>query len=434
MDEPSPERSSEASRTSPLTRAVGGVLVLVWLVGLALSLKNDRLVLGARTWVIPMDFLSGDFLLSIDHAARVLAAGADPYVADWACARFPYPPFVTRCFLWVNLLRPGAAALVWTAAQVLILAGGAAAAWRTRRTLGLGEVPLSIVLAGVLYSAPAIFALERGQCDALAIPFLISGSWLLARRSDAIAGGAFALAAWVKFYPGIVLLMLLSFRRWRAVAGFAAVGLAIGLADPLGVARALANAHFAGAPLPLTQPYDMVWCAHPLSGFWVPLWAGTPLAPLGRIPGVVGASAVVLPFLVWVCLRVGRLGDPSTLAYPLALWLVSAATFLPTGATDYNLIFLPIAIAAVWDGRDRPAVHMLMTLGLLVLQPFLFQLDPRLLFLFKIAAVVATGLCLVRRAEEPGPVDPAGARRSAIPAPHTSRTSERATATRHASG
>jgi hypothetical protein len=91
----------------------------------------------------------------------------------------------------------------------------------------------------------------------------------------------------------------------------------------------------------------------------------------------------------------------------LSLWLVAAGTFLPPAAGDYNLIFLPLAVVAVWDPRDRPAVHMLMALALLALQPLAFTVSGRVLLLCKVAGVVATGLSLVRRAEEsPPPVFP----------------------------
>jgi hypothetical protein len=371
-----------------------------------LSLGKDRLVGASAVWTPAFGYLFADFKVSIDHAARVLAAGGDPYGADWICQRLPYPPLVTRLFLWVVPLGTDTAARIWMAAHVLILAGGAWAAWATRRRLGLGEVPRSVAVAAVLLSAPAVYAVERGQCDALALPFLLAGSWMLARgskRSEVLAGALFGLAAWVKFYPGIALLGLIGFRRWRAVAGFVAAGLAVGLADPVGVLHALGNAYHIAPPRVPKLPGDMVWWDHSLCGSWRPLWAGTALARLGRLPGAIAAAAVAVPFLAWVSHRVGRSGNVAGLAFPLSVWLVAAGTFLPKWAMDYNLIFLPLAIVAVWDARDRPAVHMLMALALLALQPFLIVVGGRVLLLWKIAGVVAAGLCLVQRAGEPAP-------------------------------
>ena len=39
------------------------------------------------------------------------------------------------------------------------------------------------------------------------------------------------LAAYVKYYPGLVIVALIALRRWRAVGGFVAAGTVIGLLD-----------------------------------------------------------------------------------------------------------------------------------------------------------------------------------------------------------
>lgn len=409
MDVKTADSSTRIWRAFTPLGALGVVLLVLWGGWWVESLRRDRLVGSERTWVPALPFLSSDFKVSLDHVARVRAAGLDPYAADWICLRYPYPPLVTWSFAWVTPLSTPTAAVVWTAGLFAIFAGGTLTACSVRRRLGLVPIPYSTALAAVLFSSPVILALERGQCDALVVPLLALGAWLLGRnssRADWGGGAVFALAAWVKYYPGIALLGLFAFRRWRAVAGFAVAAFAVGLADPTGVLRALANARYASPPGVPRWPSDILTFSHSLSAYWRPLWVGTPLNGLGRIPGMVAAAALLLPFLGWVSFRVARSEDATRLAFPLTLWLVAAGTFLPPAAGDYNLIFLPLAIIAVWDARDRPAVHMLMALVLLALQPFAFTVSGRILLLCKVAGIVATGLSLTRRAGELTPVAP----------------------------
>jgi hypothetical protein len=389
--------------------AVGLALLCLWSAWWVVNVRCDRLVGSEYTWLHALPSLSGDFTVSIDHVARVRHAGADPYRADWVCKRFPYPPFVIWLFAWVNLLTPGQSRVVWTALLALLLAAAGASAWLARRRAGLSAVPWSVVVAAFLCTGPVIFTMERGQCDALAIPLLFAGSCLLAApgrgprpRAELLAGVCFGMAAWIKFYPGIAVLALVALGRWRAVAGFATSGLVIGMIDPQGVLAALANAHHAAPAVELKYPFQMIPGSHSLSAYWRPFWTGTPspLRALTFIPGTAAALALVLPFVLFVSRRVGRAARGADLAYPLALWLVAAGTFLPSAAADYNLIFLPLAMLAVWDRRDPLFIHILMGLALLGLQPLATPLSGRSIFAFKLAGLLATGLALMRRAFE----------------------------------
>jgi hypothetical protein len=380
------------------------VLLVVWAVWWAGSLRRGHLEKTRGLWVWALPFLSGDFKVSIDHVARIRAAGGDTYGEDWSCQLFPYPPTVPAVFVWVNLMSPQAASVVWTVALNGLAGLGAWAAWASRRRLGLEAIPFPAVLAATLFSSPFIYAFERGQCDALVIPGLVAGAWLLrsgSGRSQFLAGAAFALATWVKYYPGLVLFGLIAQRRGRAFAGFVATGLVVGLADLKGVLQALRNSQLAFQHVVIRLPKQIVYDSHSLTSYWPALWADTRLKWLGHVPGGLAAVGLVFPFLAWVSLRVARGRDRgSEVAYPYYIWLVAVATFLPKVAGDYNLIYLPLAMLAAWGGRDRPAVHMAMALGLLGLQPFRFEIAGRPMFLFKLAGLVATGFCLVARSTE----------------------------------
>jgi hypothetical protein len=385
---------------------LGAVLIFVWVAWWTGNVRHGRMTRSRLTWVPALASLSGDFLVSIDHVARVRLAGGDAYAADWVCERFPYPPLVPAVFSWVALMSPGAAAAVWTAALGVLSALGGFAAWATRRRLGIADLPPSFVIALVLFSSPVLFAAERGQCDLLVVPPLLACASLLRRpsgRAQGIAGGALALAAWVKFYPGAAVLGLLASRRWTAVIGFAVVGLAIGAVDANGVLQALRNTSHPIEMYRVVVPGQIVPWVHSLSGTWRALWVDTAWAQLGRVNGVLAASAVVLPVVAWVTLAVARGARGASVLDAYLLWITAAATVLPGAANDYNFVFLPMAILAVWDRRDHPLVHMAMAIALLALQPFAFLVSGRALLIFKLAGLAAAGYCVGRRAIEEVP-------------------------------
>src|SRR5262249_47470286 len=156
------------------------------------------------------------------------------------------------------------------------------------------DVPLPFLLGAFLCSTPVLYALERGNCDLLILLPIAGAAWALRRRSlprDLLAGGCLALAAWIKLYPGLLVLSLPALRRWRAlvccVAAAALIGLP-GLADmPALSANLQAAALVSGPP----EPYHP---CHALSSCWEYLWSGTPLAFVGRIPGPLAAGTLVL--------------------------------------------------------------------------------------------------------------------------------------------
>ena len=385
--------------------ALGLALLVAWGFVWVNNVRRDRMVYGHSTWVPPLAFMAGDFVVSIDHAARVWVAGNDPYSFDATSKGFPYPPLLPKLFAWVAWMSPGSAKVVWMLALAAFLIVGGAASWRSRGQLGLRRVPLTMVLAAVLFSTPVLYAMERGQCDVLVLMFVLAGVALLKTedgRAEILAGVIFALAAWVKYYPGLIGLGLIGLRRWRALGAFAVAGAAIGLADLGQVFKSLANCKVV-VDIFVTHRLDSVcqW-EHSLSSGWRMLLSGTRLQGLARVPGSAVAVALLMPPLLWVTRRVAACPAPgrSKLAFPYLTWLVGAATFVPPLANDYNLFFLPIAAMAVWDRRDPAIVHMLMALLLLWWQPFWLPIDGKVLLVCKVFGLYAVAISLATRARE----------------------------------
>src|SRR5438105_7977423 len=214
---------------------VAGALALVlWCAVWASSIQHHRLRGGQWTWFPGFQYLGVDFLSGY-QAARHWLDGGDPYrepFGDPLDRPVCYPRVILPFFAWTHWLRPYRATVLGIAALALLAGLGAWVSWRTRQRLGLQRVPRSFVLAAVLCSTPVLFALERGNWDLLVLPCLIVSAWALERRSrqaDIAMGIVLALAAWIKIYPGLLVLALVIFRRPRSFISFAVACLVIGV-------------------------------------------------------------------------------------------------------------------------------------------------------------------------------------------------------------
>lgn len=366
------------------------------------SLGDDRYALGKATWVPPLAFMAGDFKVHIDHVARLYAAGVDPYrrQGDWVCACFPYPPMVPRLFSWVALVSTPAAVRIWLAVLAGVLGAGALAACRTRRALGLSPtLPAAVVVAALACSSPALLAMERGQCDPAVIPALLAVAWLLRGRTtgrDLAAGAVLALAAWVKYYPGLAALAFPALGRWRALAAFVAVAALVGAFDRVEVRKSVENGLAISRAIP--RHYPTLPLNHSIVAEWRSLWVRRFVPLLRKIKPLWAAALLLIPPVALVTRRVARARDPGPLAFPFLLWLTAAATFAMPYSVDYNLVVLPLAALAVWDRRDPLLAHAGLACLLVWWQPVALPVRGEWLFYAKLAGLYAVGASLASRA------------------------------------
>ncbi|MGB7156526.1 MAG: glycosyltransferase family 87 protein, partial [Tepidisphaeraceae bacterium] len=392
------------------------------------SLRAGCLVGGRFTRVPAWEYLGLDFRHNY-HAARHWAAGGNPFIEDFGDwhGRYAYPPIVLPMYAWCAALDVGPAMAIWMACIAAIVGGGGAwLAWRTRSRLGITQLPLLLLVAIVMCSMPVIFAMERGQCDAVALlmilgaasAFTLGPSW----KRDALIGACIAVAAWVKVYPGALLVALLALGAWRAFGLALLQATAIGLVpyratmqwlegsaasqkDRVGflteiVQWARGSGH-APAQLHMYAPISVD--AHSLSTYWATFWNYLHADRLARTPGVVGAALLLVPLVAWVGLRVHASPARLKLAYPVMLWMTAVATFWMPVSFDYNLFFLLLAALAVCDGRRDPWWVLVLVAGAAFWwQPFHVPL-PRAsdwLFLLKLSTLIGVGASLVARARE----------------------------------
>lgn len=357
------------------------------------------------TWYEPFQFLSLDFLHNY-QASRFWLDGNDPYRAtfgDPIGRKLCYPPIVLVYFSWCKLLSVGKAIGVWTITLGALAGLGGYAAWRSRARLGLAPVPVYLLLAAVVTCGPVSYAMERGNYDLLLVPCILLAAWGLRRTGwlpDAVIGYSIGLAICLKVYPGLMLAALPVLGRWRALGctilavaaflSFQAHNLPI-FAENLQEIVKLHDAEtLVGAP-PIVHSIPYCWKA---------TWDGTKLGFLAKIPGTYAAAIVVGGLLAWVCHGLYRCRNPREVLMPLLFWIVAAATFVPKVSNDYNLVFLPMAIFAVWDRRDPVYVHAGLGMLCLILQPIGFGQSPSVTFGIKLAGLALAATCLVNRMRE----------------------------------
>lgn len=391
-----------------LATPLSSILISAWVAWWVASVRCNHWVLSELTWVPRLPIVAGDFRVHLDHVARVAASGTNPYLKsdDLACAVYPYPPLVTRLFGWVNLLSPAVAVWVWLGALAVMFGIGTFAVLRSRARLALAPIPAAVAVVSVLFSTPALMAMERGQCDPLVIPALAVTAWLLTRPwtwAELAAGALLGVTGWIKYYPAVAVLALVALRRWQALTAFVLVAAAIGCIDRVNVQRAIDHGAIAARLFADKVPYCHP-TKHAVAECWPGLWAGTRWHRLGRAPGMLVAVVLLVPAVISVTRRVGRAAEPGALAFPLMLWLSAAATYAMAWSNDYNLVSLPLAALAVWDRRDVPTVQLAMALLLIWWQPLALPIGGKALFLIKLAGLYAVGASLAARARpaEPG--------------------------------
>jgi hypothetical protein len=400
-------RSLEPSSTrgERLAKVVGAVALVGWAAWWLASVYQLRLPWGERTWMRVPAF-GVDFWTQSEYAARRFLNGISPYAEPDHL--FHYPPVVIRLFLWVGWFTPGAALRIWVAILAAIMIAGTFAACRSRRDLGLTPLHPVIALPLVLLSFPVVFALERANFDLITLLAILLAVPLMRRgtgAADFAAGALLSLGPWVKIYPGVLGAGLVSLRRWKALAGFVVGGLAIGLATPRetlwsfrvireAIRRVQLWALFPGEYGAWTHSLPIAWIRFRVAT------AGTPIGALAqRIPPWCLSVVVVVPLLAWVCLRIYRSRGDVRVAYPLFLWLVSLASFVPDIANDYSLAPFPLAAVAVVGMNDPLPLRLSLLPLLLWWQPISLPISGIVVLVIKLVGVAAVGVALTLRAE-----------------------------------
>ena len=213
-----------------------------------------------------------------------------------------------------------------------------------------------------------------------------------------------AIAPWVKVYPGLLGVGLAGLRRWQALTGFVLAGSLFGAVHFSEVQQFARNCtlylHNGAALEKLSPPASPHLWSHSLPENWHKLWRNTPppIAWLARIGGHVATALVLIPLLAWTTFHVFWSPRREALAYPFLIWVTALGCFVPLGANDYSLVFLPIAALAVWDQHDPVFVHVGLVALLFWWQPFGLPIDGSVLLGIKVVGLAMVGVSLAERA------------------------------------
>jgi hypothetical protein len=223
--------------------------------------------------------------------------------------------------------------------------------------------------AFALAAYPVAFAVDRGNLEMLVFVIVFWGVYLYAKGSLRWSLALFGLAAAMKYYPAILLLLPVIDRRYRAailgaivaVAATLAATIALGFMtpgiSPFGIARyawfTLTGVHggyttwgFEGI-----NHRHSIWSV--LHLLWIRLFGSDPSRMVSLAYLLLGAL-VVAGIVVWLFLAAGP-GGARTPLWRKAGILVVLMILMPPLAADYTLLYVFIPLALLFGAPRIPA-------------------------------------------------------------------------------
>lgn len=364
-----------------LATTVSWLALLAWVLWWLGSLADFRLWFAEASWLPVLHHLGYDFMHSY-LGTQAWLQGGNPYLQDFGDerGRFGYLPFVLPLFSWVGLtpdLR--VATSLWT---LFIASACAIAVWqisRLRKTLAWSGLAVPVMLALVLWSAPVVFAMERGSTDALVLVCALGAAALLGRaprwQVELPAGFLLALAVGIKVYPVVAVVALLALRRFAVLAFMVMSMAALALWQAEGLQQWMAHAHatqesrvgpvvdflrWLRGDLALGTVKDMghyygveYWGSlHSPGDWWPALWLRLGVVSPTAWPLLAVHFLVLAPVTLWGAWRILLARNTARLSLPILLWVMALASYWMPLSYDYNLIFLPLLVVASWDSRE----------------------------------------------------------------------------------
>ncbi len=271
--------------------AVEAWIVIAGLVGLWLALGSRTMEQARRHYFLAL--YTGAYMAShgsmaelYDPAAQ-LAVEKDLAPGNAELVPFIRPPFYALALAPMGRLPLRTAFAVWIAAQMGIFAACLGWAWRR---FGMAALVLGCM------SMPAALGIANGQDGVIFLAALIA-SYALMEKGKAAAGGAALGLLLVKFHlTPLWVVAMAAQRRWKMLAGFAAVGAAAGGASLAAVGVGGLRTYAA-----LLQNRELAWLS-PSPEFMIGL-AGlaSNLGITSAVARGVGTAAIVAVFAaaVW---------------------------------------------------------------------------------------------------------------------------------------
>ena len=173
-------------------------------------------------------------LLMLRDAGRAVLDGNDIYEAKhprgWP---FYYPPTMAVVMAPFALLPLGPAVVAWYALSMGALLWAGYRLVRLCDELSGQQIGPLVVAAFLVNFGPIIAGLQRGQVSALLFALMVEAFWSYRRGHAGRSGWWIALAASLKLYPALLILLLILRREWRGLGWFAVGLVLLSLALPL---------------------------------------------------------------------------------------------------------------------------------------------------------------------------------------------------------
>ncbi len=357
---------------------------------------------GKDMWFTAWEFLGLDFRHN-DLAVKHLFRGGNPFTEPFGhpiSERYGVHPLTLVLFSWCGLMSTDAAYVVWVSVIAGVLAWGAALVNTHRRTMALRPCPVLVPQALILCSMPGIFAMERGNWDVLPLAAVLLISVAARRRTiwaDVAIAVCAACATWLKYYPAVLVPVLIVAARYRAAWMSVLAAILLGLVALPAAIGAIDNS------LEIASTDDVKYAylvGHSLTSHWRPWFRHFGFHRVASIQGISGAAVVLFPLAAWVSFRVFQSARRESLLLPMMLWSIQAATFWFPMSYDYKIFFLLLALLTVWSKHDG-VMGIAILIGTAVWAwPFLTTDHIPLVLFLKLSTLFGVAWMLVRRARE----------------------------------
>ena len=316
-------------------------------------LLGALLLIGLVTFYYVLTWDSVDeFVIAIDHCEKLFCDFTNHYYPMgrslfWDKTPVPgyfYTPFFALTLVPFGRLPLDTSLWLWGALQALLLIVLIAAPAR----LFLRRSPISFYLYVFLVatSLPVLHNLKWGQVSILMTAGALLSLTLHRKGHPVAAAVMLALATWIKYYTGLLLVVFVIKRQYKFLIAFLAAGLLLGLILPLGALGVRDGVRF----------YLDVNHAMAEADAWVPLDINSQHFPhvVWRLAGGESAEINVRPitllgyliaavnlFLVYALMR-ANLPEWESWAY---LLLFASLPFLLSTSWPHYFVYLPFCYA-----------------------------------------------------------------------------------------
>jgi hypothetical protein len=306
---------------------------------------------------------------------------------------FVFPPYALAVLAPMSRLPYRWAELMWFAANAGMLL---ALPFVLRRALRWDDKPVVAALVAPVVFVPAVLALMQGQLSILMLLLFAIAFAGMAEGNDAQAGLALAFTTLKPQFALAMLLALMVWRKWRALAAFTSTCLAL-----LGVSVAIvgwqATLHYPRAVMEFNRLPGALGGEHPESMpnvrgcLYALLYGRVSEAAVGWVTA--GMSIVLLAGMAALLKRGGRI---SAASYSLVMVMALLASY-HAYLHDASLLLLPMML--MWSEQwSAPRVVLAAAmLGMYVVPVLPTSLSATAAQMAMVMALFAAGLCMDQR-------------------------------------